>query len=425
MTQSILPDRSIDELLEQRVAAVDLEALATIEPIVAAVRASGEPALRASAASFGDLAEDGALWLDPHQLRASLQALPYDQRIRLERVAQRIVSFAEAQRSSLCELDLAIAGGRAGHRLAPIDTAGCYAPGGRHPLPSTVLMTALTARVAGVRHVITASPRPSTLTKAAAAVAQVDGLLCAGGAAAIAAMAYGTPPVPACDLICGPGNRYVTAAKYWVSRDVAIDMLAGPSELVVVADRNAHVEWLAADLLAQAEHDPDAQPVLIALDDSLAGAVRIALMRQLSTALNASVASASLSRGGVLLASDLDQAAAFSDRLAPEHLALHLDDAAEFTSRFNHYGAMFVGASAGEVLGDYGAGPNHTLPTGGTARARGGLSVLSFLRVRTWLTIEDRHAARALYEDAVWLGDLEGLQGHARSAQARLNPEAS
>lgn len=425
MTQPILPDRSVDELLKQRVAAVDLDALATIEPIVSAVRAGGESALRASADSFGDLSEDGALWLEPHQLRASLEALPYEQRERLERVAHRIVLFAEAQRASLSDVELEIAGGRAGHRLAPIDTAGCYAPGGRHPLPSTVLMTALTARVAGVRQVVLASPRPTALTKAAAAIAQVDGLLCAGGAAAIAAMAYGTPPLPACDLICGPGNRYVTAAKYWVSRDVAIDMLAGPSELVVVADLNANVEWIAADLLAQAEHDTDAQPVLIALDDSLADAVRVALTRQLSTSLNAAVARVSLSRGGALLASDLDHAARCSDRLAPEHLALHLDDAAQASGKFNHYGALFIGASAGEVLGDYGAGPNHTLPTGGTARARGGLSVLSFLRVRTWLTIEDRRAARALYEDAVWLGDAEGLQGHARSAQLRLSPEAS
>ncbi len=424
MNSQILPVRSLEALLKRRVAAVDLEALATIEPIVASVRADGEQALRASAERFGDLSEQGELWLGPPQLRRSLESLLPEERRRLERVAERIVAFARLQRASIVDTELALSGGRAGQRLAPIFAVGCYAPGGRHPLPSTVLMTALTARVAGVPNVVLASPRPTPLTRAAAAIAQVDGLLCAGGAAAIAAMAYGVSPAPPCDLICGPGNRYVTAAKYWVSRDVAIDMLAGPSELVVVADQAADADWVAADLIAQAEHDVDAQPVLIAVDESTVEPVRRALIQQLSTARNAETARIALARGGAIVVSDIQRAAHYSDVLAPEHLALHLANAAQVSSLFQHYGALFVGGAAGEVLGDYGAGPNHTLPTGGTARARGGLSVLDFLRVRTWLAIDDPEAARELYEDAIWLGRAEGLTGHAHSTELRISPTA-
>jgi len=280
-------------------------------------------------------------------------------------------------------------------------------------------MTAVTARVAGVRDVWVASPKPQTLTLAAAAIAGAEGVLAVGGAQAIAALAFGVGPIAPRDVIVGPGNRYVTAAKQLVSGAVAIDLLAGPSELTILADATADAGCVAADLLAQAEHDPDALPLLVTLDPHLPDRVEQELARQLSDLPTADTARAALANGGVIVVVSLDDAIAACDAIAPEHLQLDLRDAAAVAPRLAHYGALFIGPGAAEVLGDYGAGPNHVLPTGGTARSTGGLSVYTFLRVRTWLRIDDRAGARPLIEDAVWLGRAEGLEAHARAAERR------
>jgi phosphoribosyl-ATP pyrophosphohydrolase/phosphoribosyl-AMP cyclohydrolase/histidinol dehydrogenase len=270
--------------------------------------------------------------------------------------------------------------------------------------------------VAGVERVWVASPKPAPVTLAAAAVAGADGLLAVGGAQAIAALAFGADPVPACDVVVGPGNRWVTAAKQLVAGSVAIDMLAGPSELVVLADRSADPAVVAADLLAQAEHDPDALPVLVTLDAALAGAVDAELERQLATLPTAATARAAVAHGVAVVAGDLAAACAVCDRLAPEHLQVMLADPGPAVARLRHYGALFIGSGSAEVLGDYGAGPNHVLPTGGTARHTGGLSVFTFLRVRTWLRMD---APAALAADAAALARLEGLEAHARAAERR------
>jgi phosphoribosyl-ATP pyrophosphohydrolase/phosphoribosyl-AMP cyclohydrolase/histidinol dehydrogenase len=308
----------------------------------------------------------------------------------------------------------------------PVMRAGCYAPGGRYPLPSTVLMTAITARVAGVAQVIVASPKPSRLVLAAAAVAGADAVLAAGGAHAIAALAYGAGPVPVCDVVVGPGNRYVTAAKHLVSGTVGIDTLAGPSELVVFADANADPQLIAADLLAQAEHDTDAIPLLITTDATLPVRVNEELRRQIADLPTSQVAGVALINGGVICVSSVEEGVAACEAIAPEHLELHLTAAtlATVTPRLHNYGTMFVGSMAGEVLGDYGAGPNHVLPTGGAARRTGGLSVLAFLRLRTWLRIDDAGPARELAEDSAWFARAEGLEGHARSAERRYARKA-
>ncbi|HBP22919.1 MAG TPA: histidinol dehydrogenase, partial [Planctomycetes bacterium] len=264
-------------------------------------------------------------------------------------------------------------------------------------------------------------PRPTQVTLAAAAVAGADALLAVGGAQAIAALAYGAGPVPPCDVVVGPGNRWVTAAKQLVAGVVRIDMLAGPSELVVIADGGADPETVAADLLAQAEHDPDARPIVLSPSGELLERVDEALARQLETLPTADTAlPACREQGAAILCADLEEACAVSDRLAPEHLQLHLANPAEARRRLRHYGALFLGRAGAEVLGDYGAGPNHVLPTGGTARSSGGLSVFTFLRVRTWLHLDDLAAAAPLARDAADLARLEGLEGHARAAEARL-----
>lgn len=417
---AILPLREVGDLVGRMADVPSAAALDAAAVIVADVRARGAVALREHAERLGDLAPGAPLTIPREDLAAALGAMPNDERRRLERIAGRIRAFAEAQRTALRPVSMAIPGGQAGHLIAPVERAGCYAPGGRHPLPSSVLMTVVTARTAGVCEVWVASPRPAPITLAAAALAEADGFLAVGGAQAIAALAYGAGPVPPCDAVVGPGNAYVAAAKQLVAGRVAIDGLAGPSELVVLADASADPGTVAADLLAQAEHDPQAVPVLVSVGPALAARVSDELARQLETLPTAAVARAALANGGAIVVRDLAEGVTTCDLLAPEHLELHVADAAALIPKLRHYGALFVGAASAEVLGDYGAGPNHVLPTGRTTRSTGGLSVLTFLRVRTWLAMHDPMAARELIADAAWLGRMEGLEAHARSAERRL-----
>lgn len=416
---SLLKRMAAREYVREVVSAVDDDTLMKAAVIVREVKAGGDAALRAWAERLGDVAPGGALMIPAEALEAAYLALPEADQALLQRVAERVREFAEAQRAALRDMVLALPGGRAGHTVAPVEAAGCYAPGGRFPLPSSVLMTAVTARTAGVGRVIVASPRPAPMTLAAAHVAGADGLLAVGGAQAISALAYGTGSVGRCDVIVGPGNRWVTAAKKLVSGDVRIDMLAGPSELLVLADGTADAETIAADLLGQAEHDPDAIPVLVTTSEALREAVDEALQRQLATLPTAETARAALGNGMALLAGDLDEAIATANRLAPEHLEVMVAEPWAVAPRLQHYGGLFIGSHAAEVLGDYGAGPNHVLPTGGTARYSGGLSVFDFLRVRTWLEVTAVDEAQGLVEDAVALARHEGLEAHARSALRR------
>jgi phosphoribosyl-ATP pyrophosphohydrolase/phosphoribosyl-AMP cyclohydrolase/histidinol dehydrogenase len=417
----MLSRRTVADLVTHRPTGIPAEASAVAAPIVEAVRTRGEAALREYAERFGDVGVGEPLFLERAILARALASLPAGERERLERIAQRIRMFAEAQKRALGAVTVTVPGGAAGHWIAPLERVGCYAPGGRYPLASSVLMTAVTARTAGVKEIWVASPKPGPRTLAAAAVAGADGVLAAGGAHAIAALAFGAGPVRPCDMVVGPGNRYVTAAKQLVSARVAIDMIAGPSELVVFADATASPAVVAADLLAQAEHDPDAVPVLVTVDPALADRVAAEIERQLSGLPTAPVARVALANGGVVVVASIEEGIAACDALAPEHLELCLENAGAVAPRLGHYGALFIGAGSSEVLGDYGAGPNHVLPTGGTARSRAGLSVYTFLRVRTWLRIDDGVAARPLIEDAAWFGRVEGLEGHARSAERRLD----
>ncbi len=399
---------------------LDAETLSGARSIVEDVRQRGEDALREHATRLGDLDTNARLMLDHGALRQALGALDADTRALLERTADRIRNFAAAQRAALRDMETRVPGGRAGHRVHPHSVAGCYAPGGRFALPSSMLMTVVTARVAGVATVWAASPRPSAVVQAAAAIAGADALLCVGGAQAIGAFAFGAGPVPRCDVIVGPGNRWVTAAKQCVSGRVAIDMLAGPSELVVLADDTADAQMIAADLLAQAEHDADAAPILVTTHAPLVEAVNAALGEQLAKLPTRATAAAAVANGFAVVAASLSEAIAVCDRIAPEHLQVLTHDAPSIAERLSCYGGVFVGAASAEVLGDYGVGPNHTLPTGGSARFVGGLSVLTFLRVNTWLEMSPADGDYAnVCRDAARLARLEGLEAHARTAERR------
>jgi len=408
-----------DVSIEQR-DPVDSATLARAGEIVERVRSDGANALRSLAEELGDLEPDQPMILSGQDLDAAKNAVGPETLALLERTAARIADFADAQRRSVVDLKVPVLGGIAGHTVAPVERAGCYAPGGRYPLPSSVLMTAVTAHAAGVAEVWVASPKPTTVTLAAAAVAGADAVLAVGGAQAIAALAYGAGQVPACDVVVGPGNRWVTAAKKLVAGDVGIDMLAGPSELVVLADDTADPRTIAADLLAQAEHDPDALPVLVTTSASLADAVDLELARQLIDLPTRETAAAALGNGFTVITNDLDEAIEVCDTLAPEHLQVLTDDAHAVAESLGHWGGLFIGATSAEVFGDYGIGPNHTLPTGGVARFKGGLSVLDFLRVRTWLKMEPTTDAVEMVKDAAALARLEGLEAHARAAERRI-----
>jgi phosphoribosyl-ATP pyrophosphohydrolase/phosphoribosyl-AMP cyclohydrolase/histidinol dehydrogenase len=398
---------------------LDESTLRAAAAILADIDTRGDSAVLDHALRLGDLTPGAPHLFLPAALRAARDGLETPQRELLERTADRIRDFALAQRNCLRDLSFPIPGGSAGHDCIPARSAGCYAPGGRFPLPSSVLMTAVTARAAGVSEVWIASPRPTQATLAAASIAGADGLLAIGGAQAIGAMARGLLGLPGCDMIVGPGNRWVTAAKQLVSGEVGIDMLAGPSELLVLADETADAEIIAADLLAQAEHDDDAVPMLVTTDASLANRVEDCLERQLQTLPTAPTARAALRNGFAIVARSLDEAIELCDAIAPEHLEVLTANPSAIARRLQNAGAVFIGPLAAEVLGDYGVGPNHVLPTGGTARFRAGLSVFTFLRARTWVRMTDPQAGSSLYHDAAALARIESLEGHARAAMAR------
>lgn len=400
---------------------VDPQTLARAGSIVASVQTRGWDAVIEHARALGDLSDDAPVIYRRDDLARAFETLDVQARDVMVHAAERIKNFANAQKRAITPMHMTVEGVEVGHTIAPVERAGCYAPGGRFPLPSTVLMTVCTARAAGVGEVWVASPRPQPATLAAAWIAGADALLAVGGAQAIAAFAYGAGEVPRCDAIVGPGNRWVTAAKKYVGGTVAIDMLAGPSEVLIIADDAANAAIVAADLLAQAEHDTDAAAWLITTSAALVDRVEVELARQIQTLPSAAIARESLRNGGSIVCTSLAECIALSDALAPEHLEIMTREADAVADRCRHYGAVFIGEGAAEVVGDYGIGPNHTLPTGGASRFAGGLSVLNFLRVRTFVRSLSP-AARSVYDTTAAFARIEGLEAHARAAEARLRP---
>lgn len=418
MLQRLAPEQ-IEAWLADRL--LDPATLERAGGIVEGVRTRGEPALREYRRELDRLGDETPLWLGPETLARAFESLSEPVQGLLQRVAGRIGSFAKAQMECLLDLDTPVPGGRAGHRRVAIRRVGCYVPGGRYPLPSTALMTVVTARAAGCPDVVAASPSLEPVLLGALHVAGAGGMLVAGGAHAIAGLAYGLEGLERRDMIVGPGNRWVTAAKYLVATTTGIDLLAGPSELVILADENADPGRIAADLLAQAEHDPDARPVLVSQSGSLLDAVQTALKTQLPALDTAATAGRALQNGAAILTRDRAQSLHVCNRLAPEHLELHCRDAAAIEREIHAAGCVFVGSDSAEVFGDYGIGPNHTLPTGGAARYASGLSVFHFLRIQTWLQL-DSGGDQGVIDDTAMLAGLEGLSGHRAAALQRRVP---
>ena len=398
--------------LEARGAASLNSVLPQVSRIVGAVRRHGDRALLRYAARFDGLPGADALRIRREEMAAAWAALDSGLRDALSAAAERIRSFAQRQMPrSWCETSSR--GLKTGQLLRPLGSVGCYVPSGRHPLPSTLLMTAIPAQVAGVARIVMVSPRPAGATLAAAHLLGIEEFYRVGGAHAIAALAYGTASIARVDKVAGPGNLYVTAAKRLVAFDCAIDMLAGPTEIVITSETGS-ADTIAADLVAQAEHDPEALAVFITTREKLARAV-LAETRLRARPLR--TARESLHRHGVvILASTVAEARLLTNRLAPEHLTV---DSAADLSWVENAGSVFIGGWSSQPLGDYISGPNHTLPTGGLARVRGGLSVYDFVKLITTQEYTPT-AVRRLGTHAALLADAEGLAGHAEAVRLRL-----
>jgi histidinol dehydrogenase len=397
----------------------------TVAAILADVRARGDEALLEATNRFDRMAVRQArdLQLPRAELEQALSSLPDAQRQALQAAAVRIRDYHEHQRAQSWSFTDAH-GSRLGQRVTPLDRVGLYVPGGKAAYPSSVLMNAIPAKVAGVGELIMVVPTPdgvrNPMVLAAAAIAGVDRVFTIGGAQAVAALAYGTATVPRVDKIVGPGNAYVAQAKRRVFGVVGIDMIAGPSEILVICDGTASPDWIAMDLFSQAEHDEMAQAILLCPDAAFIEAVARSIERLLPTMPRAQVIARSLSdRGALIHVRDLQQACELANEIAPEHLEIVAADAVALSERIRHAGAIFIGSYASESLGDYCAGPNHVLPTMRTARFSSPLGVYDFQK-RTSILEISAQGARAIGPLAVTLAEGEGLSAHAQSARLRL-----
>jgi histidinol dehydrogenase len=406
-----------DAGIEQRVA-----------DILADVKARGDAAVLDYTARFdGMLAESVAvLEITQAELQAALASIPAEQREALESAAARVRSYHEAQKKACGESwQYRDADGTLlGQKVTPLDRVGIYVPGGKAAYPSSVLMNAVPAHVAGVPEIIMVVPTPkgerNALVLAAAAVAGVSRAFTIGGAQAVAALAYGTATVPAVDKITGPGNAYVASAKRRVFGTVGIDMIAGPSEILVLADGSTPPDWVAMDLFSQAEHDELAQSILLCPDAAYLDAVQREIDRLLPTMPRAAIIEKSLNdRGALIHTRSMEEACAISNRIAPEHLEVSSRDPHRWEPLLRHAGAIFLGAYTSESLGDYCAGPNHVLPTSGTARFSSPLGVYDFQKRSSLIEVSEA-GAQVLGRTASVLAHGEGLTAHARAAELRL-----
>jgi histidinol dehydrogenase len=404
--------QALIEALERRGSLNTSKVENTVTAIVTEVRKRGDAGLRKYASKFDGLAPDASLLVSREEMKAAWEATAPKLQAAMQVAQANIRAFAEAQKPKEWTL-AASAGVTTGQIVRPLESVGCYVPGGRYPLPSTLLMTVTPAQVAGVEQIVVCSPKPARETMAAAWLAGVAEFYRVGGAQAIAALAYGTETIARVNKIVGPGNLFVTAAKVMVSGECGIDMPAGPTEIVVTSETD-DAAGIAADLVAQAEHDPEALAVLITSNVALAEAVKAEVKAQAKSNL---IAKQSLAAQGCIFVTEtVAEARELTNRLAPEHLTV--DKAADL-KWVKNAGSVFVGNYSPQSMGDYVSGPNHVLPTGRNGRVRGGLSVMDFVKV---ITVQEytRKGLRAMGPYAIALAEAEGLKGHAGSVRVKM-----
>jgi histidinol dehydrogenase len=417
-------DSQMDQLLAWE-AVSDEKVNNIVNEILERVRSEGDAAVVEYTNRFDNTTAQkmSDLEMSKERLQSALDNLPADQRKALEIAAERVRSYHERQKVDSWEYTEAD-GTMLGQKVTPMDKVGLYVPGGKAAYPSSVLMNAMPAKVAGVEEIIMVVPTPggevNELVLAAACLSGVDRVFCVGGAQAVAALAYGTETVPQVDKIVGPGNIFVATAKRAVFGAVGIDMIAGPSEILVVCDGKTNPDWVAMDLFSQAEHDEDAQPILVTPDADFIDAVEQSIAKLLPTMERKEIIEVSLRlRAALIKVEDMDEAIAVSNRIAPEHLELSVEDPEALLPSIRHAGAIFMGRYTAEALGDYCAGPNHVLPTSGTARFSSPLGVYDFQK-RSSLIMFSEEGASEMGKVASVLARGESLTAHARSAEYRI-----
>lgn len=417
-------DLTLSQLLEWEEDSND-EVVATVKGILRDVRQRGDDALVEYTERFDrrELASASDLIIEKEQINQALQRVSPEQREALEQAAERITNYHEHQKQQSWQYTEPN-GTMLGQKITPLDRVGLYAPGGKAAYPSSVLMAAIPAKVAGVTDVVLVTPTPdgkiNDIVLAAAAVAGIDRVYTIGGAQAVAALAYGTATIPKVDKIVGPGNIYVAAAKREVFGRVDIDMIAGPSEILIISDGSANPDWVAMDLFSQAEHDEQAQAILLCTDAAFVAAVSTSIEKLLPTLERKDIAALSLkNRGALIKVGTVDEAIDIANRIAPEHLELAIEQPQDIVGKIRHAGAIFIGHYTSESLGDYCAGPNHVLPTSGTARFSSPLGVYDYVK-RSSLIQVSADGADALGKIASVLARGESLEAHARAAEYRI-----
>jgi histidinol dehydrogenase len=397
----------------------------TVDDIIANIRQNGDQALIDYTNKFDgmDVSDISALTVDQSALKKAFDSLAEKEKIALQSAADRVHAYHQKQKQDTWTYT-DDNGTLLGQKITPLDRVGLYVPGGKAAYPSSVLMNAIPAKVAGVEELIMVVPTPKGVTNplvlAAAHIAGVDKVFTVGGAQAVAALAYGTQTIQKVDKIVGPGNIYVATAKRAVFGQVGIDMIAGPSEILIICDGKTNPDWIAMDLFSQAEHDEDAQSILLCPDAEFISQVEVSIAKLLPTMdRKGIIATALKDRGALIQTKDMDEAIAISNQIAPEHLELSVEDPQSMLDDIKHAGAIFMGRNTCEALGDYCAGPNHVLPTSGTARFSSPLGVYDFQKKSSLIMVSDE-GANTLGEIAATLADGEGLQAHAQSARYRM-----
>ncbi len=395
---------------------IEFETLESVDKIITAVKKDGDIAVKKYSEQFGDGKLEN-FEVTQSEIQNALNSVDENILEAIKYAVSTVKKFSEEQLACLKNLDTEINGVSLGHKVIPIETAGCYIPGGNYPLPSSAIMNIVPAKVAGVKKVIAVSPKMQPATIAAAYLAGADKIYKIGGVQAVAALAYGTESVEKVDIITGPGNKFVTAAKKAVYGECGIDFLAGPSEVLIVADDSANPDFVAADMLAQCEHDKDARAYLVTFSKDFAEEVNESALKFLSTLQTKEIAKTAFEKSfGVIVDNEM-QAIELANKKAPEHLEICLEDLSNL-DEFTNYGSLFVGNYSAEVFGDYVSGTNHVLPTNQVAKYSGGLSVFNFVKIQTYQNMDSKTASDAA-KYASNIAEAEGLYAHKLASDLR------
>ena len=398
-------------------AKIEFESISSVNEIISDVRKNGDSAVREYAKKFGD-GELNSFKLTKEEIENAVNSVDEKTIETIKFAIKNVKEFAKAQLNSIKEINVHINGNTLGQKIIPLDSVGCYIPGGNYPLPSSAIMTVVPAKVAGVKRVVAMSPKIQPVTVAAAYLAGADEIYRIGGVQAVAAMAYGTETIEKVNKIVGPGNKFVTAAKKQVYGECGIDFLAGPSEVLIVADDSAKPEFVAADMLAQCEHDKEARAFLICFNEEFAKKVDEKAKEYLQTLPTKEIAQISYDKSITVIVNSMEEAIALSNQKAPEHLEICVNNYEKYVDSFTNYGSLFIGNYSAEVFGDYVSGTNHTLPTNQVAKYSGGLSVFDYIKIQTYQIIQPT-ALKQTAHHASLLAEKEGLFAHKLAADVR------